>query len=391
MKVNYAFYGKFHLSGLSTPSVSLLFDRVKDELQVGTELYFQRDLNCSTDPYAIWVYYKGYKIGYVEKKKLLVNRKYARLLDAGLTELFYVTVGAINYKQDYSYPYAPAEKWVEVNVYLRLDGTRYFSLTPEEERMIDVVRTIDLSRILRAFPTDMNTLGKLLEDKRVDAAFTVKWELKDILAAHGKADALPIGTCHDEDDQIGEYFTSYNGKVSGMDEKLIDYPLICVYLNRIDRLAAGNEQLRMWMICSTFIHECMHALFDHKPDTLCHPHDSYLEEPTCECGTIMIAKELERQHPEYVGFGDWAFDCVDSKKNKYGLGADLFRYWPGSGECQGDNAVDAYDQACDFIELINGQAVSWTGRVCHTVAIPEMLEIYRQARRKHVSNQMNKV
>lgn len=379
MKVNHVFYGKFHLAGISVKHKE--FDRVKDELQVGSELNFLRESDNAYDPYAIQVYYKGYKLGYVEKKDLNVNRKYARLLDAHLTELFYATVASVNYKK------GDPEYQVEVNVFIRLDGTKYFSLTEEEERMIADVKDLDLSPVLRAFRKGCNTLGKLLDYKNADAAFTCKWELKDILAIYDPSPEEPrLGIKDDEDDTIGEYFTSYNGKTSSTDEKLVDYPLLCVYLNRIHRHHAAGTN-RMYSICSTFIHECMHALFDHEPDKLAHPSDSYLEEPTCECGTIMIAEHLEKMHPEYVGFADWMLNAVDSKVNKYGLGADLFRYWTGGCQEDGDNAVDAYNDACDFIELKNGAAVSWTGRMDHLVAIPEMKEIYNSALCNRVSNQ----
>ena len=384
MKVNHVFYGKFHLAGISVKHKE--FDRVKDELQVGSELSFLREPDNAFDPYAIQVYYKGYRIGYVEKKDLGVNRKYARLLDAHLTELFYATVASINYKRYEEY-------WVEVNVFLRLDGTKYYSLTEEEEQMIAAVKDLDLSPILRAFGGRWNTLGKMLRYKNADAAFTCKWELKDILALYDPSPEEPrLGFREDEDDTIGEYFTSYNGKTSSMDEKLVDYPLLCVYLNRIHRHHRSNPTSRMYSICSTFIHECMHALFDHKPDELTHPHDSYLEEPTCECGTIMIAELLEKVHPEYAGFANWALNAVDSKINKYGLGADLYKNW--AWPCQdepADNAVDAYNDACDYIELENGAAVSWTGRMDPNVAIPEMREIYNTALNRRVSNQSRKV
>ena len=81
----------------------------------------------------------------------------------------------------------------------------------------------------------------------------------------------------------------------------------------------------------------------------------------------------------------------DDKKNKYGLGADLYRYWSSSQECK-DNAVDAYNEACDFVGFkADGTVVNgWTGRMPHTQAIPQMKEIYWQAHRSGVSNQTDK-
>ena len=264
--------------------------------------------------------------------------------------------------------------------------------------MIEDAKNLDLSRVLRAFGAvnkkgelAMPTLGALLEQKRVDVAFTTIWMKNDVLRLFDPAPAVekelikdpskdPAADDLNPENFIGEYFTPM--------KKKDEFPLICVYLNRIDYNSKGNPGARCFTICWTFIHECMHALFDHKPREKWHPLDSYLEEPTCECGAIIIAQELDRLYP---GFGDYVLKEVDSKKDRYGLGADLYRYWPSHQE-QKDNAVDAYNEACDGIVFkADGCAVDgWKGRMPHTDAIPEMKEIYHIALRSG-SNQTEKL
>ena len=380
MQAKYRLYGKLPIAGLGFYQIK----RVKDELQIGTELHLLREPNNSYDAKAVAVYYKGYMLGHVPNAHMKINHKYARLLDASLTELFYVTVASLDFRDP-----DPFEWTVEFNVMLRLDGARYYSLTPDEEQMINSILDTDLSGILASFSTD-KTLRAMLAKRKVDVSYTAKWELKDFLAVYDpRHEEIPIGINPDEDDVIGEYFTSLNGAASGLDVRLKDYPLICVYLNRIDRLSKGNADDRRWMICMTLIHECMHALFDHQPNILTHPYDSYLEEPTCECGTIMIAQLIDVHYP---GFGDWVLKTVDSKKNKYGLGADLYKYWPGSQDYS-SNAVDEYNRACDHIIKDSDKFVNWTGRMDPKVAIPEMLDIYKTAKlnkKAGLSNQANK-
>lgn len=367
MQVRHQFYSKFAIAGLGYYQI----ERVKDELQVGTELHLLREPRNPSDSKAVAVYYKGYMLGHIPNRPFNINFKYARLLDESLTELFYVTVSSFDFRSS-----NPFNWTVEVNVMLRLDGAVYYSLTKEEEQMVEDILDADLSGILAAF-SKYKTLRTMLHRKKVDVSFTAKWETDDLNAFYDpKHEAVPLTTKNDQEkDVIGQYFTSYNGADTGKDPRIVDYPLICVYLNRIDRLAMGNHDVRKKMISSTLIHECMHALFDHDPDTLTHPHDSYLEEPTCECGTIMIAEVMDALYP---GFGNWVFNSVDGKKDKYGLGADLHMLWPCRQE-RASNAVDAYNEACDHIIMETDKFVNWNGRMAPGVAIPEMQQLYSMA------------
>lgn len=388
MNVRYIFFDKFHVAGASYFSD---FDRLIDEIPIGAEVCFRREPKNRHDKNALAVYYKGYKLGYVPQVQ---NEKYVRLIDRGLTELLYATVASIDKETRYK------EAMLEISVSLRLDGTSFYSLTARESRMIEDAKNLDLSGMLRAFSgldkygeLQMPTLGALLNIRNVDVAFTTIME-QDLLKRMYFAPEIEgkvkeeepeapkeKGVDYDDPDTfIGEYFPPM---------KMHDeYPLICVYLNRIENISAGDAESRCFTICETFIHECMHALFDHEPRKKGHPYDSFLEEPTCECGAIMIAQELDKMYP---GFGDFVLKSVDSKVTKYGLGADLYRYW-SSCEEQGDNAVDAYNDACDKIVFKkDGRAVSgWTGRMPYTQAIPEMKAIYSAAHRKRMSNQTEK-
>ena len=381
MNVKYIFFDKFYVAGAT---YSCDFDRVIDEIPLGAEVCFKREPDNDRDKKALAVYYKGYKLGYVPRA---CNLKYDRLFDRGLTEIFHATVASIDRKTH------SKEQALEITVSLRLDGASRYSLTEREAKMIEDVKNLDLSSVFRAFgglnkkgEFKMPTLGTLLAQRRADVAFTTIWELKDIERQYSYVpvgDREPIEVEIDgnnPDDFIGEYFTPM--------KKDDEYPLICVYLNRIDYYSKGDADRRCFTICETFIHECMHALFDHDPRQQLHPRDSYLEEPTCECGAIIIAQELDHLYP---GFGDFVLKSVDGKKNKYGLGADLYRYWSSSQECM-DNAVDAYNEACDFIGFnADGTVVNgWTGRMPHTQAIPQMKEIYWQAHRSGVSNRTDK-
>lgn len=179
-----------------------------------------------------------------------------------------------------------------------------------------------------------------------------------------------------DDFLIGQYFSPLH--------KSSEYLLLCIYLNRIYRLS-NNEIYRRYLIASIFIHEVMHSLFDTDTRHKTHLYDSNLEEPTCECGAIIIAKEVERVHPEFAGFGNWTLNTVDNKQNKYGLGANLYGYW-NNWEYGGSNAVDDYKNACNYIH----DKVNWTGRHNSLDAIREMKTIYHNALLGGISNQGDK-
>ena len=382
MNVQYVFYDKFYIAG---PSFSPDYERIINEVPIGAEVTFMREPNNAYDSNAIVVYYKGYKLGYIWEKSLGLNEKYARLLDRSLTEIFYATISHIDLKRH------DKEFAVEVSVYLRLDGASCYSLTAEEVEMIEAVKNLDLSGILDSFAQTnkkgdliMPTLGAMLKKKQADVAFTTIWTLDDIIRQHQHVSkeerpSIDKAAIYSQDDEfIGEYFSPL--------KRDDEYPLICIYLNRIDYFAKDALD-RQYCICHTFIHECMHALFDHKPRTKHHPHDSFLEEATCECGAIMIAKELDRHYP---GFGDYVFNSVNRKTTKYGLGADLYLHWSNSKEMK-RNAVDDYNYACDQIVFkSNCNAVNgWKDRWPYDQAIPEMKEIYNLAHRSP-SNQSDK-
>lgn len=69
---------------------------VFSELKIGTELSLVREENNKFDPYAVAVYFKGYKLGFLPRSQ---NETINKFLEMGHTDLFEVRINRITKKE----------------------------------------------------------------------------------------------------------------------------------------------------------------------------------------------------------------------------------------------------------------------------------------------------
>ena len=79
------------------------------DLKVGTPLHLVREEDNKFDPYAVAIYYEGYKLGFVPRGD---NQLICQFLDLGYTDIFDARVQRIS-------PEAHPEKQVGVVVFLK--------------------------------------------------------------------------------------------------------------------------------------------------------------------------------------------------------------------------------------------------------------------------------
>ena len=80
-----------------------------EQLKIGTELDLIRDENNQFDPYAVAIYYKDFKLGYIPRGS---NHDISKYLDMGLSDIYEVRISRIT-------PDVHPEQQVEVIVYIK--------------------------------------------------------------------------------------------------------------------------------------------------------------------------------------------------------------------------------------------------------------------------------
>lgn len=86
----------------------------------------------------------------------------------------------------------------------------------------------------------------------------------------------------------------------------------------MDKLSHGKNELFVFYLITTFVHEVMHAYFD-RPEHDKFPYAYFVEEPLAEFGMLLFLKETIM--PDVF---DWAHDNVANKRSCYRHGATLF-------------------------------------------------------------------
>lgn len=95
----------FHIAGFTFHEGCMVFG----ELNIGSRLRFEREADNRFDPYAVAIYYRNRKLGFVPRDQ---NTLIAQLLDLGYHNIFEVVVQRLS-------PDAHPEKQVGIVVFLR--------------------------------------------------------------------------------------------------------------------------------------------------------------------------------------------------------------------------------------------------------------------------------
>ena len=98
-------FSNFYIAGFTFHEGCMVFSKLK----IGTQLRLCREQENKFDPYAVAIYYKGYKLGYIPRE---MNESIAQFMDLGYTKIFDVRVQRIT-------PEAHPEKQVGVVIFLR--------------------------------------------------------------------------------------------------------------------------------------------------------------------------------------------------------------------------------------------------------------------------------
>ena len=92
----------------------------------------------------------------------------------------------------------------------------------------------------------------------------------------------------------------------------------------------GNQPFNKWIIATTFIHEMMHAMFDHNKTVEKH-YSPIIEEPLTEYVTLKFCMNFVKKYPNYNQLYEYAQRSVLSKQtingiSHYGFGYFLHSY-----------------------------------------------------------------
>lgn len=82
---------------------------VFQELSIGTELHLKREEDNKFDPYAVAIYYKDYKLGFIPRS---MNKEISKLCEQGYASIFDIRINRIS-------PDENPEGQVGVIVYLK--------------------------------------------------------------------------------------------------------------------------------------------------------------------------------------------------------------------------------------------------------------------------------
>ena len=98
----------FHIAGFGYWDGCEAFEHLK----IGTELTLERETENQFDPYAVAIYYKDFKLGYIPRGS---NHDISKYLDMGYEDIYKVRITRIS-------PDAHPENQVEVIVYLKFNA-----------------------------------------------------------------------------------------------------------------------------------------------------------------------------------------------------------------------------------------------------------------------------
>lgn len=88
MEVKKRHYLNFDIAGFSYWEGCEVFSKLK----MGTQLRFEREDNKKFDPYAVAIYYKEFKLGYIPRGE---NNHISKFLELGHTHLFEVRINRL--------------------------------------------------------------------------------------------------------------------------------------------------------------------------------------------------------------------------------------------------------------------------------------------------------
>ena len=78
-----------HIAGFSYWDGAEVFS----ELQIGSELVLKREIDNRFDVYAVAIFFKEFKLGYLPREE---NREISKLLDAGYVDAFVIRINRIS-------------------------------------------------------------------------------------------------------------------------------------------------------------------------------------------------------------------------------------------------------------------------------------------------------
>lgn len=81
-------FTNFDIAGFTYWDGALAFQ----ELSIGTELYFKREEDNKFDPYAVAIYYKDYKLGFIPRN---MNKDISKFCEQGYADIFEVRINRI--------------------------------------------------------------------------------------------------------------------------------------------------------------------------------------------------------------------------------------------------------------------------------------------------------
>lgn len=88
----------------------------------------------------------------------------------------------------------------------------------------------------------------------------------------------------------------------------------------------GNQPSNKWIIATTFVHEMMHAMFDHSKTADKH-YVPMIEEPITEYATLKFCLNFVKEHPNYNQLYEYALRSVLSKQTISGISHYGFGYF----------------------------------------------------------------
>lgn len=98
-------FGNFHIAGFTFWEGCMVFH----ELKIGTQLKLIREADNKFDPYAVAIYHKDYKLGFIPEGQ---NQTISQLLDLGYTDIFDVRIQRLS-------PEAHPEKQVGIVIFIK--------------------------------------------------------------------------------------------------------------------------------------------------------------------------------------------------------------------------------------------------------------------------------
>lgn len=102
-------FANFDIAGFTYWDGALIFQ----ELSIGTELHLKREDDNKFDPYAVAIYYKEYKLGFIPRG---MNKEINKFCEQGYSNIFEVRINRISPEDD-------PENQVGVIVYLKHAST----------------------------------------------------------------------------------------------------------------------------------------------------------------------------------------------------------------------------------------------------------------------------